>query len=177
MWHTRPDETRSTVPARTLFVLLGAVWAMRSLQSFTEPNFTDPESAADWWAVISVSLGLALLSAGIVVLVGSVQHGNRFSGVFSVLAALGAVTAATANLIEDGLGVKAAGSVYYGSILVVLVTMLALAGVLITRPPYWPGAVVVATLIGLVLLEAGGGFLILFGWGAAAFALRPRSRT
>jgi hypothetical protein len=94
-----------------------------------------------------------------------------------VLAALGAVTAATANLIEDGWGVKAAGSVYYGSILVVLVTMLALAGVLITRPPHWPGAVVVATLTGLVLLEAGGGFLILFGWGAAAFALRPRSRT
>ncbi|MDQ3028660.1 MAG: hypothetical protein M3R09_01225 [Actinomycetota bacterium] len=147
---------------------------MRSLQSFTEPNFTDPESASDWWAVISVSLGLALLPAGIALLVGLVQHGNRISGVLLVLAALGAVTAAIANLVEDGLGVEAAGSVYYGSILVLLVAMLALAGVLVIRPPRWPGVVVLATLIGLVLLESGGGFLILLVWGAAAIAVRPR---
>jgi hypothetical protein len=165
---------RSILLGRTLFVLVGVLWAVRSLQSFTEPNFTDPESASDWLAVVTVSLALALLPASMASLVGLSQRDNRTSRVLLVIAALGALTAAIANVFEDGLGVDAAGSVYYGSILLLMLTMLALAGVLFANSPRWPGVVVLATLIGLVLLEAGGGVLILLVWGAAAITVRPR---
>jgi hypothetical protein len=175
MWHTRLDGIRSILLGRTFFVLVGVLWAVRSLQSFTEPNFTDPESASDWWAVVSVSLALALLPAGMVLLVGLSQPVNRTLGVLLVLAALGSATAAIANVVEGGLGVDAVGNVYYGSILLLLLTMLALAGVLVAGSPRWPGAAVLATLIGLILLESGGGVLILLVWGAAAIAVRPRT--
>lgn len=175
MWQSRSDGFRSILLGRTLFVLVGVLWAVRSMQSFTEPNFTDPESASDWWAVVSVSLALALLPAGMALLVGLSQPGKRPTSVLLVLAALGAVTAAIANVVEDGLGVDAAGNVYYGSTLLLLLTMLALAGMLVARSPRWPGVVVLATLIGLVLLESGGGVLILLVWGAAAIAVRPRT--
>jgi len=175
MWHTRSDGIGSILLGRALFLLVGALWAVRSLQSFTEPNFTDPDSASDWWAVVSFSLALALLPVGMALLVGQSQRVNRTSSVLLVLAALGAVTAAIANVVEDGLGVEAAGNVYYGSILLLLLTMLALAGVLAAKSPRWPGVVVLATLIGLVLLESGGGVLILLVWGAAAIAVRPQT--
>ena len=176
MLQTRSDGIRSILLGRALFVLVGVLWAVRSLQSFAEPNFTDPETASDWWAVVSVSLALALLPAGMALLVGLSQRGTG-TGTASVLllAALGAGAAAIANVVEDGLGVAAAGNVYYGSILLLLLTMLALAGVLVARRPRWPGVVVLATLIGLVLLESGGGVLILLVWGAAAIAVRPRT--
>jgi len=172
MSKTMSGGIRSILLGRTLFALVGVLWAVRSLQSFTEPNFTDPESASDWWAVVSFSLALALLPAGMALLVHLSGRGNRTSRVLLVTAALGAVTAAIANAIEDGLGVDAAGSVYYGSILLLMLTMLALAGVLVARTPRWPGVVILATMIGLVLLELGGGVLILLAWGAATIAVR-----
>jgi len=167
------DGIRSVPLGRTLFALVG--WAVRSLQSFTDPNYTDPETASDWWAVVSFSLALALLPAGMALLVGLSEHGKPTSRVLLVIAALAAVTAAVANVVEDGLGVDAAGSVYYGSVLLLTLTMLVLTGVLGARSPRWPGVVVFATLVGLVMLELGGGVLILLVWGAAAIAVRPRT--
>src|SRR6266545_675925 len=160
---------------RMVFGLLGVLWALRSLQSLAEPNFTDPETASDWVAVVTVSLALALLPAGLALLDGLSRRRGRTFRVLLVVAALGAVTAAIANLVEDGMGVDAAGSVYYLSIVLMMVSMLALAGVLLSGRPRWPGLVVLGTLIGLILLESGGGVLILIAWGAAAIAVRPRT--
>lgn len=165
----------SSLLGRAVFVLVGVLWAVRSLQSFTEPNFTDPDSASDWWAVVSVSLALALLPAAMAFLVALGHRRERTSRVLLVMAALGAVTASTANVVEDGLGVDSAGNVYYASILLLLLTMLALAGVLVSRSPRWPGVVVLATVIGLVMLESGGGVLVLLAWCAAAMAVGPRT--
>jgi len=55
---------RSIRLGRTSFALVGVLWAVRSLHSFTEPNFADPESVSDWLAVVTVSLALAALPAG-----------------------------------------------------------------------------------------------------------------
>ena len=176
MSQERSGGIRSAMLGRTAFALVGVLWVVRSLQSFTEPNFTDPESASDWFAVVTFSLALAVLPASMALLVALSQRGNRTSRVLLVIAALGAVTAAIANVIEDGLGVDEAGSVYYVSIVLMMLTMLALAGVLVATSPRWPGVVVLATVIGLVLLESGGGVLILLVWGAAAIAVRPRTR-
>jgi hypothetical protein len=53
---------------------------------------------------------------------------------------------AIANVIEDGMGIDAAGTVYFVS---VILTMLN--------------------------LEVGGGALVLVAWSAMAIALRPRT--
>lgn len=162
---------------RSSFALVGLLWAMRSLQSFLEPNFTDPESASDWWAVVTISLALALLPAALALLVVLSQGVGRISLVLLAVAALGAVAAAIANVIEDGLGVAGAGNVYYASIVLMMLTLLALAGVLAAGHPRWPGLVVLGSVIGMVLLEKGGGLMILLAWGAAAITLRPRTGT
>ena len=172
MWHTRWDDIPSMVLARTLFVLLGGLWAVRSLQSFAEPNFTDPESTSDWWAVVSFSLCWALLPAGLALLVRLTQRGGRTTHALLAIGAVGAVTAAIANIIEDGMGVDAAGSVYFVSVSLTMLTMIALAGVLLAGQPRWPGVVVLSTLIGMLNLEAAGGVLVLLAWGATAIALR-----
>ncbi|MBA2560705.1 MAG: hypothetical protein H0V07_12650, partial [Propionibacteriales bacterium] len=158
---------------RTVFALVGVLWGMRSLQAFAEPNFTDPESVSDWWAVVSFSLCWALLPAGLAFLVRLTQRGGRASNVLLVTAALAAVTAAIANLIEDGLGVDAAGSVYFVSVSLTMLTMIALTGVLLAGRPRWSGLVVLSTLVGMLNLEAGGGILVLVAWGATAIAVRP----
>jgi hypothetical protein len=173
--HKRSDYTPSIVLGHTVFALVGVLWGMRSLQAFTEPNFTDPESASDWWAVVSFSLAFALLPAGLALLVRLTQRGGRTSSVLLAIAALGAVTTAIANVIEDGMGVDAAGSVYLVSTSLTMLTMIALAGVLLASRPRWPGVVVLGTLIGMLNLELGGGVLVLLAWGAAAFAVRPRA--
>jgi hypothetical protein len=89
-----------------------------------------------------------------------------------VIAALGAVPAAIANVVEDGMGVEAAGSVYLISVSLTMLTMIALAGVLLAGRPRWSGVPVLTTLIGMLNLEAGGGILVLAMWGATAMAVR-----
>lgn len=157
---------------RTVFVLVGLLWGVRSLQAFAEPNFTDPESVSDWWAVVSFSLCWALLPAGLALLVRLTRRRGRATQVLLVMAALGAVTAAIANVVEDGMGVDAAGNAFLVSVSLTMLTMIALTGVLLTGRPRWPGGVVLATLIGMLNLEAGGGVLVLAVWGAAAMAVR-----
>jgi len=173
MSHERSDGIPSILLGRTVFALVGVLWGMRSLQAFAEPNFTNPESFSDWWAVVSFSLCWALLPAGLALLVRLTQRGGRAPYVLLVIAALGAVTAAIANVIEDGMGVDAAGSVYFVSVSLTMLTMIALAGVLLAGRPRWPGLVVLSTLIGMLNLEAGGGVLVLVVWGATAIAVRP----
>lgn len=177
MSHQRSDGLPTVLLGRTVFALVGVLWGMRSLQAFTDPNFTDPESASDWWAVVSFSLCLALLPVGLAFLVRLSQRRGRASRVLVMIAALGGLTAGIANLIEDGMGVDAAGSVYFVSVSLMMLTMIALAGVLLVDRPRWPGLVVLSTLIGMLNLESGGGVLVLVVWCATAIAVRPRTTT
>lgn len=174
MSRTQSDGRDSVLLGRIVFALVGGLWCMRSLQAFTDPNFTDPESGADWWAVISFSLAFAVLPAGLILLVRLSHRGGRTTGVLLAIAALAAVTAAIANVIEDGAGVDAAGNVYFVSTILVLPTMIGLAGVLLASRPRWPGVVVAGTLVGMLNLELGGGVLVLLVWVAAALAVGRR---
>lgn len=51
--------------------------------------------------------------------------------------------------------------VYFVTISVMMLTLLGLAAFLAAGHPRWPAVVVFGTVIGLVLLESGGGVLIL----------------
>ena len=146
---------------------------MRSLQSFAEPDFREPEGAADWFAVVSLSLALLLLPAGLAVLVGA--HGGGWAKSLALVVSMGAVTSAIANLLEGGAGIAEAGDVYFVATMVMVATMLLLGGVLLAHRPRQPGLVVLATLIGMLLLERGGGVLILVAWTLAAVRETRRS--
>lgn len=151
--------------------LLGVLWAVRSIQSFADPDFTDPESIADWWAVASISFALLLLPVGVVGLVG-IQNGvRRTTRVLVPVIAVAATSAALANLIEDGGGVDSVGIVYVVAIAVTMAAMVVLSAVLLTGRPMWPGLVAATTVFGIVNLERGGGVLVLLAWAPAAVAI------
>ncbi len=151
--------------------LLGALWAARSLQSFSDPDFTSPNSAADWFAVTSFSAAFGLLPVGVWILLHRSRVGPVSVRVLSVAAVVTAGSAAVANVVEDGFGVSGAGTVYLvgttGTLLVLLVTAVALA----IRGPRSLALVLLATLVGMLNFERGGGLLVLVAWGCLALVV------
>ncbi len=85
---------------------LGALWAARSLQSFSNPNFYSPGSVADWFAVASVSIALGLLPVGVWILLQRSNLEPLPVRSLSLAAMVTAGTAAVANVVEDGFGVS-----------------------------------------------------------------------
>ncbi len=150
-----------------LFLAAGVLWAFRSVQGFTDPDFTDPGTLNDWVAVLSLSAAMLLLAAALTALPG---HGLRRS--LPVLAAGAAVVAGAANLAEDGLAWESAGAFYAGGTMALVLALAISSVVFALRPPRWPAVVTAATLVGLLLLEKGGGLLVLAGWAFAAWSVR-----
>lgn len=151
--------------------LLGAAWAARSLQSLSDPDFKSPNSAADWFAVTSFSAAFGLLPVGVWILLHRSLVGPVSVRVLSVAAVVTAGSAAVANVVEDGFGVSRAGSVYLvgttGTLFVLLVTTVALA----IRGPRSLALVLLATLVGMLNFERGGGLLVLVAWGYLALVV------
>ncbi len=156
----------------SLFAITGVLWCARSLASLTDPAFTDPETAWDWFAVVSFSAALAVLAMALLSFARLV--GGRAPMGFAVIAATGAGIGAVGNLIEDGLQVEWAGDWLY--LPGVLLLLLGLVGLTVAVAVSGRGVarfVPAATLIGMLLLERGGGVLVLAAWlAAAAVALR-----
>jgi hypothetical protein len=153
-----------------LFALVGVLWCARSLQSFADPSFADPETVGDWFAVISVSVALLALAVALPLFARLI--GGRATYAISLVAAAGATIGAVGNLLEDGaqLGWAGDGLYFPGVILfvlglVALTVTVAMTGRGRTR---LLALVPATTLVGTVLLEAGGGVLVLAAWLAAA---------
>lgn len=154
-------------------LLLGLLWAGRSLHSFAEPNFTDPQTVADWWAVVSLSLALALLPAGVHYAVG-LQEPSATRRILVALIGAAAVTAAVSNLLEDAAGVDWAATPYFFGLVVAMPGMIVLAFVCLGRRPRWLALVLILTVTGMVNMEIGGGVLVLLVWVPVAVVLgRP----
>ena len=163
----------SLLVVRVVFVLLGAVWAVRSVQSFSDPDFTDPGTVSDWVAVLLVTVGLALLPIALVFLTAVTGRRERAVRWLVPITAVGATVAAIANLAEDGLGIDAAAVAYYLGAATMLVGLVLLAVVLVVGRPRWPALVVLGTVVGLIGLESAGGLLIMTVWVVAAVEVRP----
>ena len=84
-----------------LFTFVGVVLCVRSLQSFADPEYMDPESASDWFAVLSFSTALFALALALPMLAQMI--GGRVVFRVSLVAAVGAALAGLANLFEDAL--------------------------------------------------------------------------
>jgi hypothetical protein len=111
--------------ARIVWLATGLTWAARSLVSLAEPDYWGPVTTLDYVAVWSFSLGWFLLAAS-VLWIGRIVP-TRPILVASLVVAIGCAAAGIANGIEDGLGLKAWGTVYVAGSLVGLVGLLALA--------------------------------------------------
>jgi len=162
-----------------LFTFVGVVWCVRSLQSFADPEYTDPVSAADWFAVLSFSAGLFTLAVALPVFAGLV--GGRIVRRVALVPAAGAALAGLANLFEDALHW---GWAFWPFIVGTAATMLGLVAFTIVVATLGSGrhrllaAVPAATLVGVIAFESGGGVLILAAWLAAAvIVLVQPSRT
>lgn len=161
-----------------LFVGVGVVWCVRSLQSFAEPDYWDPVSVADWFAVLSFSAALFALAVALPLFARVI--GGRAVFWVSFVPAAGAAVEGLGNLLEDALRLGAGEVLYVVGGLVFWVGLLAFALVVavtaVGRRRLMALAVVVSG-IGLVLYESGGGVLVLGAWLAAALmALGQQAR-
>ena len=162
-----------------LFTFVGVAWCVRSLQSFADPEYMDPETASDWFAVLSFSVALFALAFALPMLA---QYTGGGSVVFrvSLIPAVGAAVAGLGNLLEDAMQLGFAfwfyvvGSASTGLGLIAFTLAIAVAGQGHRR---LLAAIPLATLIGLFLFESGGGVLTLAAWlVAAAIAVQTAHR-
>jgi hypothetical protein len=149
-----------------LFTFVGVAWCVRSLQSFTDPEFMDPESASDWFAVLSFSVALIALAFALPMLASYTGGGPAVFRV-SLIPAAGAAVAGLGNVLEDGLQLGLAfwlfviGTAIIAPGLIAFSLSIAVAGRDSRR---LLAAVPLTTVIGLLLFESGGGVLVLAAW-------------
>lgn len=163
-----------------LFVCVGVLFCARSLQSFADPEFQDPVSASDWFAVVSFSAALFALALALPMLAQLIDGGRVVFRV-SLVPAAGAAFAGLSNLLEDALQM---GFAFWFFIVGTVLTILGLIAftlvvAVVSRGRRRPLATVsAATLIGVLLFEEGGGVVIAAAWlAAAAISLRLPART
>ena len=84
-----------------LFTFVGVVWCVRSLQSFADPEYQDPVSASDWFAVLSFSAALFALALALPLLAQLLGSQAVFR--VSLVPAVGAALSGLSNLLEDAL--------------------------------------------------------------------------
>ena len=163
-----------------LFTFVGVVWCARSLQSFTDPEYMDPATASDWFAVLSFSAALFALAFALPMF--AQLTGGRVVFRVSLIPAVGAALAGLSNLVEDALHwasgwafwLFGAGMATTAVGLIAFTLVVAVAGRGRRR---LLAAVPAGTLIGLFLFESGGGVLTLAAWlVAAAIAVQVAPR-
>ena len=141
------------------------------MMSFTDPNFTDPGGAWDWLAVVLLSAAAGSLALALPKFARLAGRSRVVLGV-ALIAATGAALSAVSNLIEDGGGIEWAGDWLFlpGVLLLFLgLSAFTLALGLSAGSMFRLLALVPAgTLVGILLLESGGGLLVLAAWLVAA---------
>jgi hypothetical protein len=155
--------------ARIVWLLTGGVWATQALVGFAEPDYWDPVTTLDFAAVWLYSAGFLTLALTVTLLGRLVP--TRSVRRAAIVMAIAALVTGVANGIEDGLGVKTAGTVYVIGALALLISTLVLVVALgragLARLAWMTGGLA----FGLLLVSTGGGLIILGMLGA--LAVRP----
>lgn len=155
----------------------GLAWAIRSLQEIAfHPDYWNPVTAADHFAVYAYSAAWLLTATSIVILREVAQPSAKISNVFLIVAGACAVTG-VANGVEDGLGLRGFGMVYAIGVLTAVFGTLGLAAALLAsrarRLAFVPavGGVAMATMV------IGGGVLGVMAWiGFGVIVARERQQ-
>jgi hypothetical protein len=152
-----------------LFMFVGVTWCVRSLQAFADPDFQDPVSALDWFAVLSFSAALFGLACALP-LFAQLIGGRAVLGA-SLVPAVGSALSGLSNLLEDAFQI---GFAFWFFVASTALTMLGFLGFTVAVAVMGRGrrrfsaAVPAVTLVGILLFESGGGLLILGAWLVAA---------
>lgn len=149
--------------ATVVYLALGLVWTGRSLLAvIADPQYYDPVTTIDWIAVWTSSLGFVLFAAAVPLLAREAHAGRMLPGIAWIVAA-GALLAALANGMEDGVGIESWGSLYVVGSLTTVFGLIGAGAVLWSRQRPTHALVVVLWLAGLVMHSAGFGVLVLVG--------------
>ncbi len=159
-----------------ILVMTGVSWTVYSLQAIlVHPDYWDPVTAADFFAVYAYSAAWLLTAAALLTLREVARQAlARSSSAILVVAAACAV-AGVANGVEDGLGLKGFGLLYVIGVLVSGFGMFVIAAM------FWPSPARRLTFVpavgGVAMVTAviGGGVLGLVAWlGFGAVLVRQR---
>jgi hypothetical protein len=150
------------------WLLAGVLWAARTLIALAAPVYYDPVTALDWAAVWLTSAQWPMLGLS-VILLGRLTASTPVRAV-SILVALGAVLVGGGNANEDGFGVPIGGAFYIVGFFMTWLGLLPLAATLWRARYRRLAGLSLALLLAILLINVGGGFVILGGLGALAAA-------
>ncbi|MEZ0239264.1 MAG: hypothetical protein ACAH65_00565 [Chloroflexota bacterium] len=149
-------------------VVVGIAWATRAVIGLTDADFWNASTLLDYASVWTYSLALLLIAPALLILVRQAESGRVATLVAWVVAA-GAILAAVANGIEDGLGHKEWGAQYVLGAGIVGLGLIALAVGMASGRRKIFALVPMLTLAGLLAFSVGGGFVIAATWAALGF--------
>lgn len=149
-------------------VVVGIAWATRALIGLTDADFWNATTLLDYTSVWTYSLALLLLAPALVILIRQAKSG-RAAILVAWVGASGAVLAAVANGIEDGLGHKEFGAPYVVGTSIVGLGLVALALLMAIGRRKLYALVPTLTVVGLFAFSLGGGFLVAATWAVLGF--------
>lgn len=164
-----------------LFTVTGVLWCASSLLVLlTDADYQHPESAVDWFTVLSFSAALFAVAFALPMLAQLI--GGQVVFRVSLVPAMGAILAGLSNLLEDALQLSWAFWLFILGTAVIVVGLVAFTVAIAVAGRgrlRLLAAIPAATLINaLYLHEAGGGVLMLAAWlAAAAMVLGPLTHT
>ena len=156
------------------YVALGLTWTSRSvLGVIADPEYYHPVTTVDWIAVWSYSVALALAAVTVPLLARDAGGGQGATAIARVAGA-GALLAAVANGIEDGVGIASWGAIYVVGTMTMALSLIALAAVLKAGRRPRQAAVAMLWLLGFATVNVGLSFLVFVG---SIIAVAARRRT
>ncbi len=152
--------------ARLVWLLTGAVWAVRSLMEFGSPDYWEPVTPFDWAAVWLYSIAWLLMAPSLLSIGRSAS--SRRAMAVAVVASIGALIAGGANALEDGFGISSMGAWYVLGFFTAWLALLPLAITIYRVGRSRLAALTVALFAGIILMNAGGGLVVLAALGSLA---------
>jgi hypothetical protein len=160
-----------------VLALSGLAWAVSSLHLvLNHPDYWDPVTAADYFAVYVYTVAWLLTAVSVLILREVARPGRADSTAILIVAA-GCAVAGVANSIEDALGVRGFGLLY------VIGAMVGGFGLFVVAALLWPtparnlAFVPAVGGLAMVAVTTGGGAIALVAWGGfAAILIRERLR-
>jgi hypothetical protein len=163
-------------------VLDGLLWILRAGVGLSDPAYWNPSSGTDYLAVALYSAALLGLLPALLVLHTQQRGRSGRLGRWAFGAAfIGAAAAGIGNLAEDWFRLGLVGLVLYLPGILLLTGGLLLLGVATVRAnvfPRWCGWALLVGLLGLVLIERGGGLVLGLVWialGSLLLAAKGRN--
>ena len=142
----------------------GIVWIAHATVRLSGSTYWAPQSVLDWASVVTFSLALfGLVPALTAVWTQQKGRGGRPNALGFWLAVCAALAAGVGNFVEDGLGLSVVGLAIYLPASLVLPIGLLIFGIATARSnlvPAWCGWLIVLMVVGLFLVDIGGGFIV-----------------